>query len=508
MNRNQLDFERFIGRYSIGRDSNPHNITGSPHFLRVKVPGGIITVDQLIQVAELSHRYGKGKAEITSRQSIQIHWIESEDAPTIFGELEQIGFTTDMCGQGFSGARHGDVRNIVSCPASGLVKDEVHDGSELLNRLTEFFVGNQDFLDMPKKLKFSISGCGVDCTRAWINDVAFVAVRKDGETGYTLLVGGSSGASQPGPRMARQTGIFIQLDDAFDVAVAAAEIHRDYSIRESKAKARLKYLIENWGVERFVRKVEEKLGTEFDSYHGLIFREGDHGGVQPQIQDGLSWVNVPLVDGRLTSVKMTRIGEFSNEYGSGELRLTPTQNIIIPNVADIDGLTEQLTPHFNIAGPRLNWTSIACSSDFCGKSQEPHSKHVLKNTLDYLAQNHNWETLDEAGIKIHVSGCKNNCCPSNTAEIGLRGRQLKENDEIRQVYDIILGGSLGTTPSFGRLVKENVDPDENKYRISSLIDSYLSKREPGQSFGDFCNDRGIDELAAFLIVKEIKGCQN
>lgn len=498
MSRNQLDFERFIGRYSIGRDSNPHNITGSPHFLRVKVPGGIITGKQLIQVAELSRRYGRGQAEITSRQSIQLHWIESEDAPLIFSELEQIGFTTDMCGQGFSGARHGDVRNIVSCPVAGLVKDEIHDGSGLLRRLTEFFVGNQDFLDMPKKLKFSISGCGVDCTRAWVNDLAFVAVRKDGVTGYTLLIGGSSGASQPGPRMAKRSGIFIPLENAFDLAVAAAEIHRDHSSRESKTKARLKYLIESWGVERFVNKIEEKIGLKFESYLGPVFKEGDHGGVKPQSQEGQSWVNIPLIKGRLTSVQMTRIGELSNEYGSGELRLTPTQNVIIPNVSDVDGLLAQLEPHYDLDGPRLNWTSIACSSDFCGKSREPHSKQVLKDTLDYLARNHSWETLDETGIRIHVSGCRNNCCPSNTAEIGLRGRQLRDNDEIRQVYDIILGGSLGATPSFGRVVKENVTPDDIKYRISSLIDGYMSDREPGQSFMDFCKDHQVDELAAYM----------
>ena len=123
---------------------------------------------------------------------------------------------------------------------------------------------------------------------------------------------------------------------------------------------------------------------------------------------------------------------------------------------------------------------------------------MLKDTLDHLARNHSWETLDGTGIKIHVSGCRNNCCPSNTAEIGLRGRQQKDNDEIRQVYDIILGGSLGAIPSFGRVVKENVDPGEVKLRISSLIDGYLSNREPSQSFSEFCKDHQVDELAAYL----------
>ena len=129
---------------------------------------------------------------------------------------------------------------------------------------------------------------------------------------------------------------------------------------------------------------------------------------------------------------------------------------------------------------------------------------MLKDTLDHLARNHSWETLDETGIRIHVSGCRNNCCPSNTAEIGLRGRQVKENDEITQVYDIILGGSLGANPSFGRVVKENVDPDDIKYGISSLIDNFQSNKEPGQSFTDFCNDYQDEALAAYLEFKEKK----
>lgn len=123
---------------------------------------------------------------------------------------------------------------------------------------------------------------------------------------------------------------------------------------------------------------------------------------------------------------------------------------------------------------------------------------MLKETLDYIAQKNSWDALDETSIKIHVSGCQNNCCPSNTAEIGLRGRQLRENDEIKQVYDIILGGSLGAVPSFGRVVMENVDPDEIKYRLSSLLGNYLSNKDPGQSFKDYCEKHGVYELATYL----------
>jgi sulfite reductase beta subunit-like hemoprotein len=236
------DIKRFTRRYSIGRDSNPLEITGSQHFLRVKVPGGIITSDQFRRVAELTARYSKDQAEVTNRQSIQLHWIEADDAIDIFSTLDELGFTTDMCGQGFGGARYGDVRNIVCCSTSGIEKGEILNGYPMVEELTNFFVGNPDFLDMPRKFKFSVSGCGYDCTRAQINDLAFVAVENDDEIGYAILVGGSIGSSLPGPRLAKPAGIIVRPENAFEVAVAAAEIHRDYSNRESKAKARFKWL--------------------------------------------------------------------------------------------------------------------------------------------------------------------------------------------------------------------------------------------------------------------------
>ncbi|NIM45621.1 MAG: hypothetical protein GTO54_08365, partial [Nitrososphaeria archaeon] len=152
--------DRFTRRYSIGRDSNPLNVTGSLHFLRVKLIGGQINSEQFLRVAELAEIYSKGRIEVTNRQCIQLHWIGGDEAIDVFSALDELGFTTDMCGQGFGGARYGDVRNIVCCPTSGIEKDEILNGYPLVEMLTKFFVGNPDFLDMPRKFKFSVSGCG------------------------------------------------------------------------------------------------------------------------------------------------------------------------------------------------------------------------------------------------------------------------------------------------------------------------------------------------------------
>jgi len=500
-----IDIERFIGRYSLGRDSNPLNPTGSLHFLRVKVPGGFITSEQFRGVAELASKYGRGRAEITNRQSIQLHWIRAEDALEIFSAMEKLGFTTDMCGQGFTGARYGDARNIVCCPASGIERDEILNGQPLMKELTEFFVGNPDFLDMPRKFKFSISGCGSDCVRAEINDLAFVAVRKGDTVGFTLLVGGSVGASLPGPRLARPTGVFVKPEDAFEVAVATIEIHRDYGNRESKAKARFKWLIESWGVEKFLRMLEDKVGKVLERYDGPIFlRCSDHEGVQPQSQEGYYYVNVPLVDGRLTAEEMLLLAELSEEYGNGELRLTPTQNIIVPNVQEKDDLLKQLKEaNFQMDGSIVRWRSMGCSSDFCGKTMSPHSKEVLKEVIEHLERRFNPKLLDEVRFRIHVSGCPNNCCASTIADVGLRGRITREG-EAKQCYDIFLGGGFGLNPSFGRLIARSVEASELKHKIASLIENYSKKRMPSESLREFCNRHSVEELREYLLGQDVE----
>lgn len=494
------DIGRFIGRYSIGRDSNPLDVMGSLHFLRVKVPGGFITAKQFRRVAELAERYGRGRAEITDRQDIQLHWIDAEDALEIFSVMDKLGFTTDMCGQGFSGARYGDVRNIVCCPVSGIEKDELLNVYPIVKELNDFFIGNPDFLDLPRKFKISISGCGTDCTRAEINDLAFVAVKKEGEVVFTLLAGGSVGASLPGPRLAKPTGVFVRPEDAFDVVVATVEIHRDHGNRESKAKARFKWLLESWGFEKFLGVLEGKLGKTFESYDGPVFlKHGDHYGVQPQSQTGRYYVNVPLMGGVLSSDEMTSLASLADDYGSGDLRLTPTQNIIIPNVKKKDVILEHLEDAgFSLKGSKLRWTSIGCASDFCGKAQSPHAKEILREIVDYLEKHFSNEMLDEAGFQIYASGCPNNCCPSLIAEIGLSGKLTRENGEMKQSYDILLGGGCGPKMCLGRLIEKKVPANEVKHKIEALLSVYFKKRKSSEDLGEFCNRHTIEKLKSYL----------
>lgn len=494
------DIKRFVGRYSLGRDGGPFDIKGSPHFLRVKVPGGFLTSQQFRRIAELTSKYSKERAEITNRQDIQLHWIEAEDSLDIFAVLEQLGFTTDMCGQSFSGTRYGDTRNIICCPTSGIEQNEIMNGYPLMKELTDFFIGNPNFQDMPRKFKFSISGCGSDCTRAYTNDLALVAVKKAKDTGFTLLVGGSAGSSLPGPRLAEHTNLFINPEDAFDVAVATIELHRDFGNRESKAKARFKWLIENWGINKFRTKLQEKMGKRFKNYTGPVFsKNSDHERIQPQSQRGCYYIHLPLLDGRLTSNEMISIADFADEYGSGELRLTPTQNIIIPNIKrSKEALRELRNLGFSLDGSKLRWNSMGCSSDFCGKTIDIHAKKITQEIIHTLETNFTIDILNAAGLRIHTSGCANNCCANMIAELGLGGRIYRIGEKSRQAYDVILGGGFGTEPRFGKLISKKVPAEEISQKINSLLRCYVDKRKPREDFKTFCKRQEIEELKILL----------
>ncbi|MBS7605897.1 nitrite/sulfite reductase, partial [Candidatus Bathyarchaeota archaeon] len=495
------DIGSFIGRYSIGRDDGE----GSLHFIRIKVPGGILTSEQLRGISALASKYSRGIAEITDREDIQLHWIRAEDSLEIFSIMDKMGFTTDMCGQGFPGARYGDVRNIICCPASGIEKDEIYNCYPIARELTRFFIGNPEYLDLPRKFKIAMTGCGADCVRAEINDLAFVAVKNDGETGFTILVGGSIGVSLPGPRLASPTGVFIKPEDVFKVTVATIEIFRDYGNRESKSKARFKWLIENWGIEKFLSLLRLKTGVEFRRYNRPIFvKETDHEGVQPQNNDGCYYVNVPILGGRLTSSVMNEIADLADKYGSGELRLTPTQNIIIPNVSEENRelLIEALMDlGFPINASKARWLSIGCASDFCGKTLYPHAKDVVKEIIDYLEGVFGQEKLRDMRLRVNVSGCSNDCGASLVADIGLVGKQVREGDRIKQAYDIYVGGSLGNNPSLGKLIAERVPAEKTKFMVASFIANYLERRKPGEDISGFCRRHRIDELKAFLLSK-------
>ena len=241
MSLNLPNNQVFQNRYVLGKDK----CEGSSHFLRIKIPNGRLTANQFKAIAELSKSYGRGYAEITDRQNLQLHWIEQQNAQDIFEKLDSIGFSTDHGGQGIPAAHGGDVRAIVSCPAAGIDKDELVDAWPIVKRLDNFFDGNKDFLDLPRKFKIAINTCSLNCGNPESQDLSFTAVRQpSGKVGFAVFVGGTVAAV---PELAKPLNVVVQQEEILDVAKCAAEIFRDFGAREVKAKARFRWLVDAWG---------------------------------------------------------------------------------------------------------------------------------------------------------------------------------------------------------------------------------------------------------------------
>jgi sulfite reductase beta subunit-like hemoprotein len=357
---------------------------------------------------------------------------------------------------------------------------------------------------MPRKFKFAISGCGCDCTRAVTNDLAFVAVQKNERVGYTVLAGGSVGSSLPGPRLAQPLGIFLPQEDAFDVALASIELHKEFSSRESKAKARFKWLIHTWGHAKLVSMLEEKLGKRLEKYTGPPFSRSDfHEGFQRQNQKGHSFLHIPIQGGILSSNDLTNLANVADTYGNEEIRLTPTQNVIIPHIANQTPCLNAVNElGFSIEGSHVRWNSMGCASDFCGKTAPPHAKELCAQLIDRFETRFSRDELNQAGFRIHISGCPNNCCANLISEIGLAGRLTRKDGTIKQYYDILLGGSYGTTAIQGRVIQENVPVEDVVSRLEQLVTNYSQTKHPNETFGEFCCRRSVNALNNKLVLPE------
>lgn len=487
--------EKFVDRYSLGRDKGED----SKHFLRIKIPNGMLTAEQFKVIALLSQRYSKGYAEITGRQDIQLHWIESEDALDIFSKLEEIGFTTDKCGQAYPGARYGDVRDIVGCPVAGVDRFELIDASSIVKQLDDFFTGNKEFLDLPRKFKISVSGCSLNCISPEVHDLSFVALRHPfGRRGFAILVGGTVGVA---PQLARPLDVFVKPEEVIDVTKVMVEIFRDYGSRERKVKARFRWLVDAWGTEKLKKTIEEKIGRTLETYklEYLPTCRGEHMGVQPQKQEGYFYISVPILGGALSSDKMLKIADIANEFGSGELRLSAFQNLVIINIPNkfvnlaLNSLEEI---GLSVTGSIVKWTTIACAGNFCGKAPE-HPKKRAVEVIDYLEKRLG-ESLSNLKLRISFSGCPNGCARHLTADIGLQGAQLIIEGKPEPCYNIYVGESAGLNASLGKLIGRGIKAAQIKYALENLIKVYVEKKTNLESFREFCNRHTAEELRLFL----------
>src|SRR2546422_4635153 len=298
--------------------------------VRIRIPNGQLQAHQLRTIAGLAERYARGIADITVRQNIQLHWVTLESLPDVFQTLWRTGITT-------MGACGDVTRNVTGCPLAGLDADEIVDASPLVHAATRMLSGNPAFYNLPRKYKVSITGCRVWCSYPEVNDVGFTALRHPGtgEIGFVVRVGGGLSTD---PRLATRLDAFVRWHEVLPVLKAVAEIFRDSDVlRQNREKARLKFLFlqHGWTADRFLKAIEERLGHVLapgvpDDPPDDVYR--DHVGIHAQKQPGYCYVGTAVLRGRLTAEQMRAVAELSERYGSGVIRTTSMQNLVIPNV--------------------------------------------------------------------------------------------------------------------------------------------------------------------------------
>lgn len=455
----------------------PEELDDEYFMMRVRIDGGRLTTEQLRVIGEISTRYARGTADVTDRQNVQFHWIRVEDVPAIWAKLEAVGLDTmEACGD--------SPRVILGSPVAGIAADEIVDGSEAIDEIKRRYIGDPAYSNLPRKFKTSVSGHPSQDVAPEVNDVSFVGTtHPEHGPGFDLWVGGGLSTN---PMLAQKLGVWIPLDDVADVWEGVISIFRDYGYRRLRSRARLKFLVQDWGVEKFRQVLEEKyLHRALVSCDSppVPARPGDHIGITAQ-KDGRYFVGVAPTVGRVDGETLTRLADIAEEHGSGRVRTTPYQKLLVLDVeADrVDSLVRALDGVGLSARPS-NWrrSTMACTGiEFC-KLAIVETKQRAADLISELEQR--FPDLDTP-ITVNVNGCPNACARTQVADIGLKGQLVLDADG-RQVegFQVHLGGGLGLDPRFGKKLRAHkVTSSGLDDYVSNVVTAYLEQREDDETF--------------------------
>jgi sulfite reductase beta subunit-like hemoprotein/molybdopterin converting factor small subunit len=469
--------------------------------VRVKVAGGLVTPAQLRALGVISQTYGRDEAELTTRQGIQLHWVEMAKLPDVMADLEAVGLTT-------AGAEGDTVRNITGCPVAGLTAEEPFDVTPVIAEVADYMYGNPEYSNLPRKHKYTISGCPAQCNAPEVSDVALIAQDRDGVHGFTLRVGGGMTNT---PRISSDLGVWFPVEDTLDVLKATTDAwQKDLRYRISRARARIKFMVDDYGPERVREKVEAELGRKIaDGTVPTPTKDADHIGVHPQRQEGLVYIGVPVPVGRVTGAGLIAIAEKVAEF-DGDVRFTRQQNFIIGNVPvervdEVKALLDELG--LNADKGRAFARSIACTDHrFCNYSVA-QTKGKLDSMLEQLTERFGADQIGD--LAIHVDGCPHACALHWVGEIGLQGTttRVEGQEERVEAYDLTIGGGLGTRTALGRRLLRRVPTDEIYGVLERLVGAWLAERvvkEQPESYTltDWSNEHPDEELVAIAIGTE------
>ncbi|HKP17121.1 MAG TPA: hypothetical protein VJT84_01500 [Gaiellaceae bacterium] len=467
--------------------------------LRIKLPGGRVSPTGLRAIGEISNRFGRGDGEISTRQNVQLHWLELGALPEVFDRLHAGGLTSaGGCGDA--------VRNITGCPVAGIGADELFDAQPVVDEAAAFFYGNPDYSNLPRKHKITIAACADRCNAPEINCIALVGAVHEGADGFAVQVGGGLSSV---PRIARDLGVFVPKNEAVEVLGALLDAWKeDLRYRVSRVKARMKFMVDDYGAEGMRAEVERRLGRRLADFQLPPPGEfGDHVGVHEQKQPGLYYVGAPVHVGLVSGDQLIALADLAESVG-GDVRLTRQQNLVVTNVpeARVDDTVASLAAiGFPLEVNPVRASAIGCTG-------EPHCNFSVTETktrLDSLVQHLEARFGDEiAGLRLHLDGCPHACAQHWVGDIGFQGTTARDEEgRRRQAYDIFLRGGLGPRAAIARPVFRRVPTEELDEAVDRLVEGWLGARADGEDFRAFCDRTSDDELGILVGREPARGRQ-
>jgi len=436
------------------------------HFMmRIRMPNGILTSRQARLLADITRESGRNVADVTTRQQVQLRWLTIERVPEVLARLEAAGLSSLQTGMD-------NIRGIVGCPATGLTPRELIDTAPIAAAFQQMFLGNRAFTNLPRKFNVTITGCPDNCTGAETQDIAMTPALGGAEesavSGFNLAVGGKQGSG--GPVFATALDAFVRPEEAAEVCAAIALLFRDHGPRESRSRARLAFLVAEWGAERFRKELEVQLGRPLPAA-GREARSPtvtDHVGVFRQRQPGLNYVGLKTPVGRISGDQLQELARLAEQYGGGELRMTPLQNVIIPHVADSKlgrMLQEPLLRELPYNPSEVMRGISSCTgTDFCNLALIDTKTRAMA-----LARDLEGRLSGTRPISVRWSGCPASCGNHHTADIGLQGCKVKVDGRIVDGVHVFVGGRGGSDQRAGVKILEDVPCDELPAVLDRLV---------------------------------------
>ena len=458
----------------------PHELDDEFFMLRVRIDGGQLSTEQLRVIAEIAQEFGRDTADVTDRQNVQLHWIRIEDVPEIWQRLEAVGLsTTEACGD--------TPRVILGSPVAGIAADEIIDGTPAIKAINERFIGSPEFSNLPRKFKTAISGSPLQDVAHEVNDISFIGVHHpELGPGFDVWVGGGLSTN---PMLAQRLGVFATIDEIPDIWAGVVGVFRDYGYRRLRTRARIKFLVADWGVERF-REVLEREYLHRTLTDGpappVPYGPSDHVGVHRQ-RDGRYYVGLAPTAGRVSGTILGRLADIAEQHGSQRVRTTPHQKLIVLDVpAD---RVDSLVAAANALGLRARPTTfrrntMACTGiEFC-KLAIIETKARASKIIDELERR--LPDFDEP-LTINVNGCPNSCARVQIADIGLKGMLVMDADRNQvEGFQVHLGGGLGLDAGFGRKLRgHKITADEVPDYVERVVRNFDEQRHTGERFAQW-----------------------